>query len=36
VRVDGTLAAGVWKVQIRGFNVPVAPQTVYWATHVRN
>jgi len=30
-RVAGSIASGTWKVRIRGFNVPAAPQTVYWA-----
>lgn len=30
-RVSGSIASGTWKIRIRGFNVPLAPQTVYWA-----
>lgn len=30
-RVAGAIASGTWKVRIRGFDVPLAPQTVYWA-----
>jgi serine protease AprX len=30
-RVSGTVAAGRWKVRVRGFRVAAGPQTVYWA-----
>jgi serine protease AprX len=30
-RATGSIPTGTWKVRIRGFNVPLAPQTVYWA-----
>ncbi len=30
-RASGSIPLGTWTVQIRGFNVPFAPQTVYWA-----
>jgi hypothetical protein len=34
-RVAGPVAAGTWKLRLRGFSVPAGPQTVYWAAHVR-
>jgi subtilisin family serine protease len=34
-RVSGAIAPGVWKLRIRGYNVPGGSQTVYWAAHVR-
>jgi len=34
--VNGTLQAGTWVIRIRGYNVPMGSQTVYWATHIRN
>lgn len=33
-RVRGAVAAGTWKLRIRGYNVN-GTQTVYWAAHVR-
>lgn len=33
--VPGSIAAGTWKLRIRGYSVPAGPQTVYWAAHVR-
>ena len=33
-RVSGAVAAGTWKLRIRGYNVN-GTQTVYWAAHVR-
>ena len=33
-RVGGAVAAGTWKLRIRGYNVN-GTQTVYWAAHVR-
>lgn len=33
-RVSGSIAAGTWTLQIRGFDVDLAPQTVYWAAAV--
>lgn len=33
-RVDGTIAAGAWKLRIRGYSV-TGSQTVYWSAHVR-
>ena len=33
-RVNGPVAAGTWRLRIRGFNVN-GTQTVYWAAHVR-
>jgi hypothetical protein len=33
-RVAGRVAAGTWKLRIRGYNVN-GSQTVYWAAHVR-
>lgn len=35
-RVSGPIAAGDWRVRIRGYSVPAGPQTVYWAAHVRH
>lgn len=29
------LTTGVWKLRIRGYSVPAAPQTVYWSGRVR-
>ena len=34
-RVSGFVAAGTWKVRIRGYSVPTGSQTVYWAVHER-
>ncbi len=34
-RVADSVAAGIWKIRIRGYNVPTGSQTVYWAAHVR-
>ncbi len=34
-RVSGSVVAGTWKIRITGFDVPAAPQTVYWAAHVQ-
>jgi serine protease AprX len=34
-RVAGPVAAGTWKLRLRGFSVPAGPQTVYYAAHVR-
>ena len=34
-RVNGRVAAGTWKLQVRGYSVPGGAQTVYWAAHVR-
>ncbi|MEP6855647.1 MAG: S8 family serine peptidase [Pedococcus sp.] len=34
-QVGGRIANGVWKLRIRGFRVPAAAPTVYWAAHVR-
>jgi serine protease AprX len=36
-RVSGPIASGIWKLRIRGYNVPFGPQTVYWAAaaHIR-
>jgi serine protease AprX len=34
-RVAGAVTSGTWQLRIRGFSVPAAPQTVYWAAHVR-
>ena len=33
--VAGRVAAGTWRLRIRGFRVPLFPPTVYWAAHVR-
>ncbi|MFN8423980.1 MAG: S8 family serine peptidase [Anaerolineae bacterium] len=30
-RASGAVPAGLWHVSVRGFHVPVGPQTVYWA-----
>ena len=35
-RVSGAVVNGSWKLRIRGYNVALGPQTVYWAAHVRN
>lgn len=35
-RVAGAVVNGTWKLRIRGYDVPLGPQTVYWAAHVRN
>jgi hypothetical protein len=35
-RVAGSVSTGTWKLRIRGYNVSIGPQTVYWAAHVRN
>ena len=34
-RVSGAVTPGTWTLRIRGYQVPAAPQTVYWAAHVR-
>jgi serine protease AprX len=34
-RVSGAIKPGMWKLRIRGYNVPGGFQTVYWAAHVR-
>lgn len=34
-RVTGSIAAGTWKIRIRGFDVNTTSQTVYWAAHAR-
>lgn len=34
--VAGSLAAGLWKLRIRGYWVRTGAQVVYWAAHVRN
>ena len=35
-RVSGSVAAGTWKLRIRGYSVPGGLQTVYWAAaHIR-
>jgi serine protease AprX len=34
-RVAGPVAAGTWKLRLRGYSVPAGPQTVYWAAYVR-
>jgi serine protease AprX len=34
-RVAGAVAAGTWKLRIRGYSVPTGSQTVYWAAYVR-
>ena len=34
--VQGSLTAGVWTVRVSGASVPAGPQTVYWATTIRN
>ncbi len=35
VHIHWGIATGTWKLRIRGYSVPHAPQTVYWAAHVR-
>jgi hypothetical protein len=35
-QVPGSLAAGTWKVRIKGYNVKSGPQTVYWVVDVHN
>jgi serine protease AprX len=35
-KVSGPVSQGTWKLRIRGYSVmPILPQTVYWAAHVR-
>jgi hypothetical protein len=34
-RVSGSVVNGTWKLRIRGYDVNLGPQTVYWAAHVR-
>jgi subtilisin family serine protease len=35
-QVSGALAAGTWKLRIRGYSVPTGAQVVYWAATINN
>lgn len=35
-QVSGPLAAGTWKLRIRGYSVPTGSQVVYWAATINN